>query len=200
MRYSQIINEARRVSPDAFYELAKAKYGETAALSLTREQVKLLAAENDMLVPTFISGQKVSRGKFSVRPPGYVDKAAPQVKTQSSPTKDEHKSLSAKTACVEIFSALKNSREGRSISSTHPPEDIGGGRWMAEVRDWGNWENPQEAYDEDDYEDYDWQVLSRDSKAALNAIVAKYQAIYGRMDILVSAEEKNWISIQVVGK
>lgn len=67
----------------------------------------------------------------------------------------------------------------------------------AECRDWGSWENPPEAEDD---EDYDWQVLTEKSANMLDEISKKFIGMYPNHTIRICTEEKNWITIQVTEK
>lgn len=66
--------------------------------------------------------------------------------------------------------------------------------WLClSVRYWGDWENPEDAEDE---EDYDWQILSDEFQEKLNAILVKIQKKYG-VQIHIPGDEKNWLSFEI---
>jgi hypothetical protein len=68
-----------------------------------------------------------------------------------------------------------------------------------EVRNWGRWEIPYDA-PEDDREDYDWKVISDESEADLKAIQNKIAAEYPNVKIDIQGSEKEWLTIQVSSK
>jgi len=67
-----------------------------------------------------------------------------------------------------------------------------------EVRDLGRWENPprHEMPDDDDGEDYDWQILTNDSASKISEIVKKIEQKYS-CQIRWGCNEKNWIDFSL---
>lgn len=62
-----------------------------------------------------------------------------------------------------------------------------------DIRHWGVWENPSYAEDE---EDYDWQILTEESRSRLQELTEDYSKRYG-VTIRFTVEEKNWLSLTV---
>lgn len=65
-----------------------------------------------------------------------------------------------------------------------------------DIRYWGVWENPEGKEDE---EDYDWQVLTRESVNRLQELTKEYGERYG-VTITFTPEEKCWITFRVIIK
>ena len=64
------------------------------------------------------------------------------------------------------------------------------------IRYWGTWVNPDYAEDE---EDYDWQVLTRESADRLKELTKEYGERYG-VTITFTIDEKCWITFRVIIK
>lgn len=64
----QLDEMAKRVEPAAFYDMMTAAYGTDGAASVTWEQIKKIADENDVLIPAYIRNQKIGRGKWNAEP------------------------------------------------------------------------------------------------------------------------------------
>jgi hypothetical protein len=80
------------------------------------------------------------------------------------------------------------------------PERDGDG-WMAEIRDWGNWQLPAGADPSDDeYQDYDWEELSYESSAKLQSIVDDFSKQYPNIAFSWQTGEKNWIYFHAKAK
>ena len=64
------------------------------------------------------------------------------------------------------------------------------------IRYWGNWINPEEARYE---EDYDWKILSPDSRKRLDELVKEFGERY---NVIITAipEEKCWITFEIIVK
>lgn len=60
----QLDEMAKRAGPEQFYSMMKDAYGEDGAKSVTWEQIKKVADDNDVLIPAYIRGQKTGRGKW----------------------------------------------------------------------------------------------------------------------------------------
>jgi hypothetical protein len=74
-------------------------------------------------------------------------------------------------------------------------EEVEGGVQLS-VRNFGDWMNPPDAEDE---EDYDWQIPTQATVKKLDAIVGKIQAKHPDLEVKWYNEgEKNWIGIQVL--
>lgn len=75
----QLDEMAKRTTPADFYQLMVAKYGEDVAQSASTEQIKTVAAENDILIPSFIWSTGEGKGrtaKFNTKPGGSAAPAA----------------------------------------------------------------------------------------------------------------------------
>lgn len=68
----QLDEMAKRVSDDSFYQMAVRKYGQTGAGSMSWDQIKAVATDNDVLIPAYIRSQKIGRGLWNAKP-GAVD-------------------------------------------------------------------------------------------------------------------------------
>jgi hypothetical protein len=80
------------------------------------------------------------------------------------------------------------------------PERDGDG-WIAEIRDWGNWEIPRDAdLEPGDEEDYDWEELSDESGAKLKSIVDDFSKRYPSIEFYWQTGEKNWIYFHAKAK
>lgn len=74
----QLDEMAKRTTPADFYSLMVDKYGEEAAQSASGEQIKSVAAEKDILIPSFIWATAVGKGrtaKYNTKPGGSDKKA-----------------------------------------------------------------------------------------------------------------------------
>lgn len=65
------------------------------------------------------------------------------------------------------------------------------------VRDWGVWENPPEARNE---EDYDWQRPTKKTVDTLAKIIKDVQKRHKKVELHFSVEEKNWIYVSAEPK
>ena len=65
-----------------------------------------------------------------------------------------------------------------------------------DIRYWGEWINPEEARYE---EDYDWKILSPESRERLDELVKEFEERYN-VSILAMPEEKCWISFRTIIK
>ncbi len=65
-----------------------------------------------------------------------------------------------------------------------------------DIRYWGTWVNPEEARYE---EDYDWKILSPDSRKRLDELVKDFGERYG-VTITATTEEKCWITFRIIIK
>lgn len=95
MKIQELLNlseMAKRSTPDAFYALAKKKYGAEKVKSLKWPEVVAVAKEADVLIPPYLRDQKVGRGLFNLVPPEHEDgkakaepKAEPKAKSYARP-------------------------------------------------------------------------------------------------------------------
>ena len=101
---------------------------------------------------------------------------------------------------TEALEALKRRISGGGYHPTDEVEQRLNYRKETEIsfaiRYWGTWENPEDAEDE---EDYDWQVLSRESVNRLRELTKEYGERYG-VTITFTTEEKCWITFQITIK
>jgi hypothetical protein len=88
----------------------------------------------------------------------------------------------------------RHSRVDSSGSTRHGFHRSGNG-FEFQIRDWGQWELPEDR-DSDDDDDYDWNVLTRASRDAMNKMVDDAERRHP-FSFYFSQEEKNWISVGV---
>lgn len=205
MRFKDFLSEmAKRVTPDDFYKMAVKKYGAEKVRSVTMPEVVAVAKDNDVQVPGYVVKNKVGRAKFDLLPKGTEPTAKvdpkpvakvdpkPAEKKKSEPSEDDFKA-----ALRDVASAMKASKLNNSwVTWRAVPEKIGR-NWGIECRDWGHWENPDDARDE---EDYDWQKLTRESLKVLREILVSVNKQHPGIDIIYTQGEKNWIQIYAVSK
>ncbi len=94
----QLDEMAKRTTPADFYKLMVDKYGEEAAQSASNEQIKSVAAEHDILIPSFIWSTGIGKGrtaKFNTKPGGSKEEPKggdePAAKSDDEPKGDEPK-------------------------------------------------------------------------------------------------------------
>lgn len=101
---------------------------------------------------------------------------------------------------TEALEALKSRISGGGYHPTGEVEQRLNYRKETEIsfdiRYWGEWENPE---GEEDEEDYDWQVLTRESVSRLRELTKEYGERYG-VTITFTPEEKCWITFRVTIK
>ena len=86
----QLDEMAKRVSDDSFYQMAVRKYGQSGAESMSWDQIKAVATDNDVLIPAYIRGQKIGRGLWNAKPGSVSDVDSTETKrTGELVTKDE---------------------------------------------------------------------------------------------------------------
>lgn len=86
----QLDEMAKRVTDDNFYRMAVASYGEAASESLTWDQIKAVADKNDVLIPAYIRGQKVGRGRWNAKPGSVTDVESRDTSTAVAVTSGEN--------------------------------------------------------------------------------------------------------------
>ena len=84
---------------------------------------------------------------------------------------------------LQNFMARKSGGQWRGISREGNSAEI-------EVRNWGSWEVP---YDADDEEDYDHEVLTDDSYEYLNKCIAAVNKKYPELEVYSVGSEKRWL-------
>lgn len=87
----QLDEMAKRVDSDAFYKMVVKTFGAQAAKSVSWEQIKQVADENDVLIPAYIRGQKVGRGKWNAEPSSGGEAAPTADDAEKSTDKPEQK-------------------------------------------------------------------------------------------------------------
>lgn len=94
--------------------------------------------------------------------------------------------------CKAALNELRLQMEphGGRWAEWRPVEATQGGGYQFEVRDWGEWQNPVDAEDE---EDYDWQELTDHSSKLLRSIIAKVRSAYPNVNLQELGSEKNWL-------
>jgi hypothetical protein len=101
-------------------------------------------------------------------------------------------------AAQDLASMLQSSSGSRYSSSDYlqiEPEFRGTGIRVS-IRYWGVWENPSDT-PRDEEDDYDWQVLSKESSAKLTALLKTFQERHPNIRVDSQGDEKNWISFLV---
>jgi hypothetical protein len=127
-------------------------------------------------------------GQVAEKPKTSVPNKQAEPATSTSPTTPATSDEIAK-ATSELLAAFKQT--ANRYSEFRSSND------SFEVRDWGSWENPEDAEDE---EDYDWQVLTHQSVHQLKQIIGKVEAKYPNVKFDVTTEEKNWIIARMGSK
>ena len=125
-----------------------------------------------------------------------VDKAKAMIKKSDRRTINNLPNETTKDNAKEALKALRarlSKVGGGEDYRIYSEEDA----LLLEVRYWGEWENPEDAEDE---EDYDWQVLTDESKEKLDEILTAIQKQY-KVKIEQVGSEKNWLVFSInVGK
>lgn len=86
----QLDEMAKRISDDSFYQMAVRKYGQSGAESMSWDQIKAVATDNDVLIPAYIRGQKIGRGLWNAKPGSVSDVDSTETKrTGELVTRDE---------------------------------------------------------------------------------------------------------------
>lgn len=70
MLVNQLLEMAKRTTPDDFYRMAVAMYGKDKVKSMKMPEVVAVAKKNDVQVPAYVVKQKVGRGLFNLEPAG----------------------------------------------------------------------------------------------------------------------------------
>lgn len=68
-----ILTEAKRTTPQAFFELFRSRLPDRDVSSVTWTDINIVAKENDLLVPSIFRNQKVSKDRYSLIPPGVSE-------------------------------------------------------------------------------------------------------------------------------
>lgn len=102
------------------------------------------------------------------------------------PVEDDPELLKAADYAIMMFK-----RAGRGYERTYPAEMNGNGA-SAGIGDWGNWENPEDAHDE---EDYDWQRPTKETVDKARRILAQVQKQFPNIDFELGVEEKNSMDV-----
>lgn len=71
------------------------------------------------------------------------------------------------------------------------------GAWEFETRYWGQWENPQGAEHE---QDYDWPVPTAETSQCLTGILAEFNQAHPHLHAEYFVEEESWITVTVTPK
>lgn len=233
MKVTQLLEMAKRTTPDAFYKMAVDMYGAEKAKSVTMPEVKAIAVKNDVQIPPYVVKNKVARGRFNLKPEGSKEaepaKAAPAKPVGRRPDpvrpsadavkstvdrmikdlgpvkyvgKKEMTDDELKAIIRGIYSDLRNMLPS-NMSRYVDLQDIdfsdykGKKTWQGGLRDWGAWQNPDDAYDE---EDYDWQELTPEWRKKLRAYADQVEKKYPNLNIRIGTGEKNWVEISVENK
>jgi hypothetical protein len=92
-------------------------------------------------------------------------------------------------AVGDMLNIMKRQRQ---FNSNVDEPRMEGMQAVAGIRDWGRWENPHDAHDE---QDYDWQVLTDQSRRELDKLHNQFSKQYPGIKFEFSTEEKNWIML-----
>lgn len=71
--------------------------------------------------------------------------------------------------------------------------------YKGSIRSWGTWEFP-EYEDEEEEQDYDWNVLSQESVKQLDNLESKLSAKFPKYNINFQVEEKEWLYVTIERK
>jgi hypothetical protein len=117
--------------------------------------------------------------------------AAPQAALTPKAAPAVAKTVNIEAALSDLLSTVKSIRSSSMWGNydARGPEQDGNG-WIAEIRDWGNWQVPD---GEEDDGDYDWEELTDESGAKLQKIVDEYAKRYPTIKFSWQTGEKNWI-------
>jgi hypothetical protein len=95
-----------------------------------------------------------------------------------------------------FLTAHRNGRGG--LDGYRPPQQLDDTyapmTYEFELRDFGDWTNPPEATDE---EDYDWQVPTLETTHKVAKLVQAFSEEYPTLLITYSFGEKNWLTVMV---
>ena len=97
---------------------------------------------------------------------------------------DDPELLNAANAAIQLF---KRSGQGRTYEA-----EMNSNGAMAGIQQWGDWENPDDAYDE---EDYDHQKPTMKTMEKAKAIIAQISKQYPKIKFELGIEEKNSIDV-----
>lgn len=101
-------------------------------------------------------------------------------------TTNQRRALEALRA--ELLEATYRAGYGRESSDITPAHD--GDGLTVSVRHFGDWQNPIDAEDE---EDYDWQVPTENTCRRLTEMMSAYSRDYGVRMSWHNEGEKNWL-------
>lgn len=94
-----------------------------------------------------------------------------------------------KTLARQLQGELKRMPEGRWCEIQDP--ELYGGKLMADIRHWGQWNVPD---DEEDDGDYDWKELDKKSSTSLDKKVKEFAKL-NKVKIEWKTGEKEYISL-----
>ena len=80
----QLDEMAKRTSDADFYKMVVKMYGASKARDLEWSDIKRVADENDVLIPAYIRGNKVGRGRWNAEIDSTVDVSAKEVSSEPS--------------------------------------------------------------------------------------------------------------------
>jgi len=96
----------------------------------------------------------------------------------------------------EIVNSLKKTKEGGRVrSGDTDPAEMFHGYAGAAIRNWGSWELPNDA--EEDEDDYDWKDLADYSHKNLAEYLAAFQKDHPELKIDYDVGEKEYVYIKV---
>lgn len=73
MKLTDLMEMAKRVSPDQFYNFGRQMYGTERVKALSWPEIKAIADKHDILIPAYLRSQKVGRGRFNIVPVDHAD-------------------------------------------------------------------------------------------------------------------------------
>ncbi len=94
----------------------------------------------------------------------------------------------------QVYDAFKRHPEAKWVDQTNKPKIDRAGNYQMDFRDWGQWENPSDAEDE---EDYDWQELTPKSRKAAAEVCAAMEKTFKGIKVKYGTGEKNYLEVSV---
>lgn len=125
---------AKRVGDESFYKLLVDKYGEKGAEAVSWAQIKIVADENDVQIPSYIRNQKIGRGLWNAKPGASSSDAQQSSNSDVEPVqKDGHLlyiKVTAQDPKTKKFVSAADSKEAQALykqiassMSQHKPTD-----------------------------------------------------------------------------
>ena len=103
------------------------------------------------------------------------------------------KELNLEHLANQVYDAFKRHPLGKDVYDTNRPKMSDKSFYM-DFRDWGLWQNPGDAHDE---EDYDWQDMTAETRKAAEAVCANMEKTFPGINVSYTAGEKNYLEVRV---